>query len=251
MTIRLNGAVRRCLAAWAVGGFIASAFVTGAAAQLAPPWRAVFPGEIARGLEAQGYVLMGPLMRRPGIYLADVSAGPAGYQRLVIDARTGQVLQRFAAPGGVWAPMLAARNEGFGGPALTDGPPPGGEFPGTSTRSPSKPASGIRGSDHIPAAISPYGSGQTPVGAKPKAKSVVTERKPSATKPIDPPLPPAAPRESAKADESGSPERGGAAAPATDGDGGASTAAQGGSEPAVEAHDDKPRVSIVPPALFQ
>jgi hypothetical protein len=34
-------------------------------------------------------VLTGPLMRRPGIYLADVIAGPAGYQRLVIDARTG------------------------------------------------------------------------------------------------------------------------------------------------------------------
>ena len=74
------------------------------------------PGEIERSLEAQGYVLTAPLMRRPGVYLADVSAGPAGYQRLVIDARSGQILERFVAPGRMWGPALAARDEAFDEP---------------------------------------------------------------------------------------------------------------------------------------
>ena len=55
-------------------------------------------------------------MRRPGVYLADVSAGPAGHQRLIIDARSGQILERFPAPGRNWGPALAARDEEFGEP---------------------------------------------------------------------------------------------------------------------------------------
>jgi hypothetical protein len=80
MTIRMNGALTRYLAGSALGGLMVFAFVPAAAAQwLAPPWQAAFPGEIARSLEAQGYMLTAPLMRRPGIYLADASPGPAGY----------------------------------------------------------------------------------------------------------------------------------------------------------------------------
>jgi hypothetical protein len=250
MTIRSNGAARRCLAASAVGAFIANAIVTGASAQWVAPWRAAFPGEIAQALEAQGYVLASPLMRRPGIYLADVSAGPAGYQRLVIDAHTGQILERFSVPSDAWAPRLATRDEGFSSSPAAASPPLSGELSSPSTHSSSR-SSGVRGADHIPAAISPYGSRQAPLGAKPKTKSALTDRKPSTTRPIDPPLPPAAPREAAKAVESGPPERGGASAPTADGGGGASTASREGSEPAVEAHDDRPRVSIVPPPLFQ
>ena len=104
------------LAGSALGGLIAFAFVPAATAQWLPPWRAASPGEIERSLEAQGYVLTAPLVRRPGVYLADVSAGPAGYQRLVIDARSGQILERFIAPGRMWGPALAARDEGFGEP---------------------------------------------------------------------------------------------------------------------------------------
>src|SRR5258708_29256773 len=116
MTIKLNGALGRCLAGSALGVLIAVAFVSGARAQWMPPWGPVFPGEIERNLEAQGYVLTAPLMRRPGVYLADVSAGPAGHPRLIIDARSGQVLERFPAPGRKWGPTLAARGEEFGDP---------------------------------------------------------------------------------------------------------------------------------------
>ena len=108
------------MAGSALGGLIVFAFVPAATAQWLPPWRHCASGDVERSLEAQGYVLTAPLMRRPGVYLADVSAGPAGYQRLVIDARSGQILERFAAPGRTWGPALAARGEEFGGP-----PPPG------------------------------------------------------------------------------------------------------------------------------
>ena len=86
MTIKLNGALGRCLAASALGALMTVAFVPTATAQWMAPWGAAFPGEIERSLEARGYVLTAPLMRRPGVYLADVSAGPAGHQRLIIDA---------------------------------------------------------------------------------------------------------------------------------------------------------------------
>ena len=97
MTTRMNRALRLCLTSSALGGLIAFAFAPAATAQWLPPWRAASPGEIERSLEAQGYGLIAPLVRRPGIYLADVSAGPAGYQRLVVDARSGQILERFMA----------------------------------------------------------------------------------------------------------------------------------------------------------
>ncbi len=116
MTIKLNGALGRCLAGSVLGALMAVAFVPTAMAQWMAPWGAPFPGEIERGLEAQGYVLTAPLMRRPGVYLADVSAGPAGHQRLIIDARSGQILERFPAPGRNWGPALAARDEEFGEP---------------------------------------------------------------------------------------------------------------------------------------
>ena len=116
MTNRMDGALRLCLAGSALGGLIAFAFVPAATAQWLGPWQAASPGEIERSLEAQGYGLIAPLVRRPGIYLADVSAGRAGYQRLVIDARSGQILERFIAPGRTWGPALAARDEEFGEP---------------------------------------------------------------------------------------------------------------------------------------
>jgi hypothetical protein len=241
MTIRMNGALTRCLAGSALGGLMVFAFVPAAAAQwLMPPWRAAFPGEIARSLEAQGYMLTGPLMRRPGIYLADVTAGPGGYQRLIIDARSGQILERFAAPGRVWGPALASRGEDFGEP-----PPPGAGGPPVSGEPPSEPgpaapakksAHGGLANIHIPAAISPYDAGEAPVGARPKPKSLSTERKPSAARPapptFNPPLPPPAPREMAKAD------------------GSVSSAAAPPAGSSVEA-SEKPKVTIVPPALFQ
>jgi hypothetical protein len=266
MRIKMNGALCRCLAGSALGGLIAFAFVPAATAQwLQPPWRAAWPGEIERSLEAQGYVLRAPLIRRPGVYLADVSAGPAGYQRLVIDARSGLILERFTAAGRAWGPALASRGEEFGGlpPAGLGGPPPSGEFSGPPKTAPAaKPAYGGQSNVHIPPAISPYDGGAAPAAAKPK--SVLTERKPPAAKPgaptINPPLPPPAPREAAKADGPGSAASGPAKneesdrpridSRPTEVDDSPPAAAPGASGSSAEA-SDKPKMSIVPPALFE
>jgi hypothetical protein len=66
MTIKLNEALGRCLAGSAFGALIPIAFVPTAAAQWMPPWGAPFPSKIEWSLEAQGYFLTAPLMRRPG-----------------------------------------------------------------------------------------------------------------------------------------------------------------------------------------
>src|ERR1700688_1267356 len=113
MAIRTNGSLRFCLAGAAIGVLVAFAPVPAARAQWLPPWGGASPGEIERSLEAQGYGLIAPLVRRPGVYLADVSAGPAGYQRLIIDARSGQILERFTTSGRNWGPALAARDKDF------------------------------------------------------------------------------------------------------------------------------------------
>jgi hypothetical protein len=124
--------------------------------------------------------LLAPLVRRPRIYLADVSAGPAGYQRLVIDARGGQILERFTASGRMWGPTAA-------GPT------------GSS-------AYGASANFQIPDALGPYGRGEPPLGTKARAKAASTERKAQTAKTAsNPPLPPPAPREAARPDGSGSP----------------------------------------------
>jgi hypothetical protein len=262
MTIRMNGALSRRLAGSALAGIIAFAFVPPALAQwMPPPWRfAPPPVAIERSLEAQGYMLTAPLMRRPGVYLADVSAGPAGYQRLIIDSRSGVILERFPAPGRGWGPALASRGDEFGGPppVAMGEPPASGEFSGApGPAAPAKSALPGPANIHIPAAISPYDSGEAP-GAKPKPKSVSAQRKPPASKPaapaVSPPLPPPAPREAAKPDGLGpaasqpveghdldQPRIVGAGPPP------AAPAAPGSSAEASE----KAKVNIVPPALFE
>ena len=139
--------------------------------------------------------------------------------------------------GGVGPPL----NRGFSGPAAPFAP--------TTNAGP--------GNVRIPAAVSPHGVAEPRAGTKAKPKSASTERKAAA---INPPLPPPAPREPAKADGSGS----GAAQPTEKPDSGqprinsASTAAGNGpsaSAPAAQGlpteASDKPKVSIVPPGLFQ
>lgn len=266
MTIRTNGALRLCLAGAALGWLTSFAFVPVATAQRLPPWRfAPPPGEIERSLEARGYVLTAPLMRRPGIYLADVTAGPGGYQRLVIDARSGRILERFLAPSRMRGPALAARrDEEFGEPPPSAVAPPLG--PGFSGEPrgvpPAKSAYGGPVNAHIPSAISPYGPEGAPVGAKPKPKSVSTERKAPASKAptANPPVPPPAPREAAKPSGSGSLASQPAEKPDSDRlkvdsrptevDNVPRAAAPTPSNTAAEAND-KPKVSIVPQGLFE
>lgn len=264
MTVRLNGALGRCLAGSTFVALSGFAFAPLATAQwLPPPWRIAFPGDIERSLEARGYVLTAPLLRRPGIYVADVSGGPAGRQRLIVDARSGQILESFPASGRMWGPALAARGDEFGEPAPSGvgGPQPNNEFSGPPAPA-SRPSYGGPASPHIPAAIGPDGPAAAAPSPKPKSKVASTEHKIPRTKALilDPPLPPPAPREAARAEEPGPPTP----EPAANRDSGqprvaSHPAAADNASPAVapptqgsstEA-SDKPKVSIVPPAPFE
>ena len=212
MTIGMNTTLRRRLAGSVLGGLIAFAAVPAAMAQWLPPWRAMaWSSDIAARLQAEGYVLIAPLQRRPGVYLADVRAGPAGYQRLVIDDRTGQILERFGSPPGNFGPAYAVRYNEFAerpppgvvqlpsGPGFPDGP-----NGGPAARSAYSGPTNAR----IPSAISPFDSPLAPLSTKSKPKSAATARKipPAAVPPVvGPPLPPPAPREAAKPDESAPP----------------------------------------------
>ena len=291
MTIRMNAALRRLLAGSALGGLIAFAAVPPAMAQWLPPWRAVAPsGAIAQQLEAQGYVLIAPLQRRPGVYLADVRAGPAGYQRLVIDDRNGEILERFSAPPRNFGPRFALRDGEFAGrppPGFVQ-PPPGPGFPQAPDGGPAgKSAYGGPTNAGIPSAISPFDSPPAPDLTRPKPKSAATARKispakiaPAAPLTVSPPLPPPAPREAAKPDESAPPSpkpepkiesspgesENASVAPAAP----EAKPAPAQTEPQAEAQSqpsgaapdatapapsagasDKSKVSVVPPALFE
>jgi hypothetical protein len=204
MTIKVNAALRGRLAGSALGLLIAFAAVPAAMAQWLPPWRAVASSaDIAGRLNAQGYLLIAPLQRRPGVYLADVRAGPTGYQRLVIDDRSGEILERFISPPRNFSPGFAARYDEF-----AQLPPPGVvqslPGPGSSAAPNGGPAArfAYRGPTNvrIPDAVSPYGSQPAPVSTKPKPKSAATA--PKIPPVIAPPLPPPSPREAAKPDES-------------------------------------------------
>jgi hypothetical protein len=215
MSVRMKEALRPCLAGLALGGFIAFTSVPTATAQWLRPWPAASPGDIEQRLEAQGYLLVAPLHRRPMVYLADVSAGPAGYQRLVIDAWSGVILQRFAVTPRRWGPVYAMREGGFAEPpppGATEPLPPGAaELPpggGFSTRPNDAPAPksayGGPPNVHIPAAISPVGPSDAPSAARPRPKSNATShnRVPGTTTapPAAAPLPPPAPREATTPD---------------------------------------------------
>ncbi len=60
------------------------------------------PYEIERRLEAGGYALAGPLIRRGDVYVADVVVGGNDFERLVIDAESGRIVQRFRARPARW-----------------------------------------------------------------------------------------------------------------------------------------------------
>jgi hypothetical protein len=247
--------LRMGFAGSAIGGLIA--FGSPATAQWAPPWGAAWPGEIERGLEAQGYVLAAPLLRRPGIYLADVNAGPRGYQRLIIDARSGQILESFPASSRMRGPALADRDEGFGAPQPGIGPPNPG-FSGAPAAAAPSARSTYSGpaSVHIPTAISPYGPRGAPLGARSKPKAASIDHKAPGIKAptANPPLPPPAPREAAKADEPGpatsKPDQPPADSRPTGVENIQPAAAAATQGPPTEA-SDKAKVNIVPPALFE
>ncbi|MGD1036561.1 MAG: hypothetical protein ABR878_05060 [Roseiarcus sp.] len=58
--------------------------------------------EIERRLDASGYTLTGPVVRRGDVYLADVVVARGDSERLVIDAETGRIMQRFRSRPARW-----------------------------------------------------------------------------------------------------------------------------------------------------
>jgi hypothetical protein len=60
------------------------------------------PYEIERRLAASGYVLTGPLTMHGDVYLADVVVRGQGPERLVIDAQSGRVVERYRGRGDRW-----------------------------------------------------------------------------------------------------------------------------------------------------
>jgi hypothetical protein len=83
------------------------------------------PYDIERRLEDAGYVLQRPLVLRGDVYLADVEAGRGRFQRLVIEADSGRILERFRAGRDVDPDIGAA--DPWGAPAVIppnrSGPP--------------------------------------------------------------------------------------------------------------------------------
>ena len=63
-----------------------------------PSWDdAIPPMRMERMIEASGYRLTGPVLRNGPVYLANVLGRDDDLERLVIDARDGRLLQRYAA----------------------------------------------------------------------------------------------------------------------------------------------------------
>jgi hypothetical protein len=84
------------------------------------------PYEIERRLAASGYVLTGPLTMRGDVYLADVIVRGEGAERLVIDAQSGRVVERYRGRADRWreAAVPPPPSGWSDDPRLWDGPRP-------------------------------------------------------------------------------------------------------------------------------
>ena len=158
----------------------AFALVQSADAQWFPPFGAAPPAEIVQRLRAEGYVLAGPLQRRDTVYLADVSHGPHGRERLVVDAWSGEILQRFLVrrrgyvpEGGEFSeprPLGPPPPRAFGGGNFEYGPGPGGYEAPPRAKSRSKPAVARRGGEPKPKPVGQENVGsENPAAATPAA----------------------------------------------------------------------------------
>jgi hypothetical protein len=122
----LDGCLRHVAARAAFAALTAFAIVSSADAQWFPPLGAAPPSEIVQRLQAEGYVLIGPLKRNDTVYLAEVRAGNGGLERLVLDAWSGEILQRFVARRGSAGGYVVEGGEFNFPPPLA--PPPAREF---------------------------------------------------------------------------------------------------------------------------
>ncbi len=169
-------------AAFAVAAALAMA--SPASAQWLFPFGAAPPAEIVQRLRAEGFVLAHPLIRKDTVYLGDVVRGPRGRERLVIDAWSGEILQRFLARRGGFVPEGGEFTEppplsppparDFREGEFEHGPP--GVFEPPRPRTRQKPAAAVRD------------------GAEPKPTSQPTERQnPGGGSPAAAPTTPQAP----------------------------------------------------------
>ena len=211
-----NATLRRLLARLALAALPTLAAATGANAQWFPPTSALpreyvqwfppmgaaSPNEIAERLRAEGFVLVGPLHRNDTVYLADVNAGPAGRERLVIDAWSGEILQRFvprnpnSRPGAAGGYVIE-RGEFDIPPPLA--PPPARDFfvgPGGSGNL----AYGGPGNARIPEAVGPINPLERTPRTRVKQKPATSRHAPAESKPTTAAAPPAQPL---KPDEGG------------------------------------------------
>ena len=72
------------------------------------------PYEIERRLEAAGYVVTGPLTLRGDVYLADVVVRGEGPERLVIDAQSGRIVERYRGRADRWREAAAPPPSAWG-----------------------------------------------------------------------------------------------------------------------------------------
>jgi hypothetical protein len=124
------------------------------------------PYEIERQLAASGYVLTGPLTMRGDVYLADVIVRGEGPERLVIDAQSGRVMERYRARADHWREAPPPPSAWSDDPRSWNGPrPPASIGPGAQP----------------PEALSPPNVVEAPKVDTPKLRLKNAEAKPKAT----------------------------------------------------------------------
>lgn len=212
----------------------AFALVSSADAQWFPPFGAAPPPEIVQRLRAEGYVLIRPLERRDTVYLADVVGGPGGRERLVIDAWSGEILQRFVARRG----GLVPEGDEFHEPPPL-GPPPARDF---------------REGNFGAGQEVPPGGFEAPPRAKVRSRPATAARRSSEPKPTMPAAQPVEPRNAGNANPGAAPAAtapAGAAGPATAASPPAAAASPNAAEPkpeAAAAAQSRARNAAAPPS---
>ena len=186
---------RATVAAIALFAALASMGSSPAYSQSSSSGSTLSPGQIQRIVEARGYQLTGPIVRRGRVYFADVVGQEDNAERLVIDARDGRLLRRSPGDPAVrrrvgnpddWSPVTRFFGALFGPPddVAPLSPPPASDFyetpkpkasvkrPKIETKQAVQPAS-VPGDNKpastIPEATTP--SAPPPVAAPPKAAS--------------------------------------------------------------------------------
>lgn len=152
MNIRSQGLFSRPrAAALALAVSVVAMGASAARAQLFNWDRALPPAQVERMIQGIGYRLTGPVIRHGPVYLANVLGRRNDPERLIIDAREGRVLQRFAAPprqadadGGWWGPPRQESDSLFGWLSGNDVPD-----------SPTPPAGLDSGAEDQPARLAP------------------------------------------------------------------------------------------------